>query len=100
VIETKVYQGKATGTVVGAKKVLVDGKPLKHVVKHSPSGFNWGYRGSGPADLAYAILYDLYGKKVADRLYQQFKHDIIAQLPQDEDWTLTEDHIEQWKKLT
>jgi hypothetical protein len=92
----KVYEGKATGTVVGAKTVLVNGKPLKHVVKHSPTGFNWGYGGSGPADLAYSILYDLYGKKVADSYYQQFKWDFIANLPQDKEWAITEEQIEQW----
>ena len=28
---------------------------------HSPSGFNWGYGGSGPAQLALAILADFLG---------------------------------------
>jgi hypothetical protein len=35
--------------------------PLRHVVKHSPSGFSWGYGGSGPADLALSILVDALG---------------------------------------
>lgn len=29
---------------------------LHHFVKHSPTGFEMGYGGSGPADLAYSIL--------------------------------------------
>lgn len=44
--------------------VQVDGgpgvipQPLLHVVKHSPTGLEWGYAGSGPADLARSILLD------------------------------------------
>lgn len=94
----KVYKGVETGTVVGPKVVLVNGKQLKQPNKHSPSGFNWGYGGSGPADLAYAILFDLYGEEVADLLYQQFKWDFIAVLPQGEGWTITESEITNWKK--
>ncbi len=30
--------------------------PLPHHIKHSPTGFTWGYRGSGPAELALAVL--------------------------------------------
>lgn len=37
------------------------GTPLRHVVVHSPDGFEWGYGGSGPADLALAILCDHFG---------------------------------------
>jgi hypothetical protein len=31
---------------------------LTHHVKHSPTGFSWGYGGSGPAELARCILID------------------------------------------
>lgn len=33
--------------------------PLRHVMLHSPTGFEWGYGGSGPADLALSILCDV-----------------------------------------
>jgi hypothetical protein len=36
-------------------------EPLRHVVKHSPTGFEWGYEGSGPADLARCLLIDVLG---------------------------------------
>jgi Family of unknown function (DUF6166) len=29
---------------------------LPHVARHSPTGFGWGYQGSGPADLARSLL--------------------------------------------
>lgn len=32
--------------------------PLTHHSKHSPSGFSWGYAGSGPSELARCILID------------------------------------------
>ncbi|MBT9252140.1 MAG: hypothetical protein KM296_00220 [Brockia lithotrophica] len=38
--------------------VTVNGMPLHHVERHSPTGFEWGYGGSGPADLALSILHD------------------------------------------
>jgi hypothetical protein len=57
--------------------------------KHSPTGFEWGYDGSGPAQLALAILADHFGNAgQALALYQDFKRDVIAGLPH-EQWTLT-----------
>ena len=34
---------------------------LEHVVRHSPSGFGWGYHGSGPSDTAWSLLVDAAG---------------------------------------
>ena len=45
---------------------------------HSPDGFSWGYEGSGPAQLALAIMLELTGK--SDE-YQDFKRSVIAKLP-------------------
>jgi hypothetical protein len=54
--------------------------------KNSPIGFAWGYNGSGPAQLALAILTDYFGAKpggkaLAEALYQPFKFTVIAALP-------------------
>ena len=46
--------------------------PLRHIVKHSPDGFQWGYHGSGPADLALSILFDCASASLAEKLYQAF----------------------------
>ena len=60
-------------------------------------GFNWGYAGSGPSQLALALLYDVTGKaEVALIAHQGFKHDVIAKLPTEEDWQLTSIQIENW----
>src|SRR2546423_1244722 len=35
--------------------------PRNDIVNHSPNGFEWGYSGSGPAQLALAIMADFCG---------------------------------------
>lgn len=85
---------------------------------HSPTGFECGYGGSGPAQLALAILADLIGPaeppcecaycgskmngkacseaecgwdfreeehKFAVRFHQDFKRDVVARLPHEQD---------------
>lgn len=50
--------------------------------KHSPDGFHWGYGGSGPAQLALAILLEYLPIPVAENYYQRFKQAFVAKLPQ------------------
>lgn len=64
---------------------------------HSPDGFQYGYGGSGPAQLALAMLADFYDDRTAKRLYQQFKWDMIATLYQGDSWTITGDQIVSWR---
>jgi hypothetical protein len=73
--------------------------PLRlDIFSHSPSGFEWGYLGSGLAQLALAILCDYLGEpQLAVRFYEEFKEDIVARWKGDE-WTLTEQEIEEWFK--
>lgn len=91
---SKVYQGYWSGPY--AKVVEVDGIPLKprnDLRDHSPNGFNWGYAGSGPAQLALAILADFLDDDAqAQMLYQAFKWKVIAGLPK-ADFTLTGEDI-------
>jgi len=64
--------------------ILTDGKeklesaPLPHIERHSPDGFQWGYGGSGPSDLALSMLTHAAGKEIAEEYYQLFKADFIA----------------------
>ena len=55
---------------------------------HSPTGFEWGYGGSGPAQLTLAILADLLGDAAATRQYHDFKFAVVARLPYNR-WELT-----------
>lgn len=56
-------------------------KSLK-VRNHSPTGFSWGYGGSGPAQLALAIILEYFPSAIALDSYQSFKRRTIARLPQ------------------
>ena len=53
-----------------------------HVVRHSPSGPEWGYRGSGPADCARSVLLALVDEATAESHYQAFKDEVVALLPE------------------
>lgn len=51
------------------------------VVDHSPTGFEWGYGGSGPAELALNILMQFVPKAEAYQLHQEFKQSFISTAP-------------------
>jgi len=91
----KLYEGKRNR---GYVEVCVNGVPLNprlDLHKHSVTGYEWGYPGSGPAQLALALLADhLNDDKQALARYQSFKSRVIATLP-DDGWTLTSDQIDE-----
>lgn len=63
---------------------------------HSPTGFNWGYGGSGPAQLALALLADALGDDDrALRLHQLFKFKVVANWDMEKSWTTTDQFIRQ-----
>ena len=68
--------------------------PLRlDIVNHSPTGFAWGYSGSGAAQLAVAILADWMSCDYAAlALHQRFKAAAIAGLPE-KHWSLTDDDL-------
>ena len=80
-----------------AVSVTVDGRHLRPRLDlrcHSPAEFEWGYGGSGPSQLALAILADHCGNdEEAINLYQRFKWAVIAHLPR-HGWVLTSGDIE------
>lgn len=51
------------------------------IVRHSPTGFAWGYDGSGPADFALNALACIIGQERAEPLHQEFKRQFISVLP-------------------
>jgi hypothetical protein len=76
----------------------LDPRPSQKAYNHSTDGFAWGYGGSGPAQLALAILLDMgLEKDAALRLHQDFKSDIIAGLP--EHFTLPISEVRKWISL-
>jgi len=56
--------------------------PSQKVCNHSPDGFSWGYGGSGPAQLALAVLLELYDRDFALAHHQGFKFMYIERLRQ------------------
>ena len=58
-----------------------EGARLHHVVRHSPTGIEWGYGGSGPSDLALSVLTALAGADAAERHYRAFVAEVVSCLP-------------------
>jgi hypothetical protein len=90
----KQYAGRRQGYAV---IVSVDGRPLNprlDLWNHSPTGFEWGYGGSGPAQLALAILaHHLGDDELAFNFHHRFKWMVIAELPK-RSWLLTSQEID------
>lgn len=76
----RLYCGRPVGivTVTNAMNTYAL-DPRFDLRDHSPSGFSWGFGGSGPSQLALAILADALGDDArALRLYQHFKWRTVA----------------------
>ena len=66
------------------------------VVDHNPTGFQWGYGGSGPAQLAAAILYEITDNPELTRTYYQlFKFDHVAKWD-GVTFEISEDEVRTW----
>ncbi len=74
----------ASEAVDGATKVrTIPPDRSQAVINHSPDGFEFGYHGSGPAQLALAILLDFTKDPVRSaNLHQAFKDAFIARMPE------------------
>lgn len=88
----------------GNKVVTRDGRalalgPSLKLWNHSPTGYEWGYGGSGPAQLALALLLDATGDKVLSvDLHQKFKAKIVSNFPRNGTWDLKRSQIMEWVK--
>lgn len=57
---------------------------------HSPDGFSWGYNGSGPAQLALAMVAHATGDdELALATYQQFKDEVVSRFERGKPWSMT-----------
>jgi len=87
----KKFVGARRDNTAGVRVVSVDGNieylnPRLDLANHSPTGFEWGYHGSGPAQLALAIVAEILPDDMALNVYQEFKRRVIAHL--DSTWVL------------
>ena len=103
----KAYHGYRVHTAAGRNgltsskcvvRVIIDGyadyllPPRNDLRNHSPDGFEWGYGGSGPAQLALALVADCRGEEYCvPKIYQRVKR-AVAKLPHD-GWKLTEQQV-------
>ena len=89
----KRYEGRR---VNGLPDVRVDGVPLNprlDLQKQRYTGFDWGFLGTGPSQLALALLADcLDDEDEADSLHQDFASAVVAGLASD-GWILTDEEI-------
>jgi len=101
----KVYIGERTskGCEVWVLESTVEGmtrKPLEHVVLHSPDGFEWGYGGSGPSELALSLLLDLLNETThigsqAWDLHHAFTKNVVAGFNQ-EGFCISAEAVKSW----
>lgn len=98
----KTYFGKIEGDLEWSVFVTngIETLPLNlrlDLENHSPTGFSWGYYGSGPSQLALALLADATGNDAESvRLHQTFKNEKIATIPKENEWTMTQKEIMEW----
>lgn len=109
-LEHRVYRGSIAIHQNGAMDYIVEvddyGMPYHQdnplldprydLRNHSPDGFAWGYGGSGPSQLALAILADVMGDEFAQQHYQQFKFQVIARLDKDNGFVLSAMYVKAW----
>jgi hypothetical protein len=97
-------------TYHGKRQVLMDPGPVtvtkngtteplavrNDLVRHS-TALNWGYYGSGPAQLAFALMMDALGDAfTAGQFYQAFKEEVVSGF--DDEWSLSEQAIYEWMR--
>ncbi|GAH87977.1 unnamed protein product [marine sediment metagenome] len=97
------YRGFVHSDRVGRQLVtrgedILSPGPSQRLWNHSPTGFSWGYGGSGPAQLALALLYDVTkDKELSLKLHQDFKWDRVAHW--EGDWEITDGEIRRWLEM-
>lgn len=98
---TRKYIGERTPD--GCQVVVIDESnpgggyllnPRYDLRNHSPSGFEYGFSGSGPAQLSLALLADALGDDRAQANYQSFKMKVIGRLTGDK-FVMTDEDIKQ-----
>lgn len=104
----KTYRRREDGELESVPRVLVkrrsrmlnadvSAEPLEQVVVASPTGMEWGYGGSGPADLAMTLIAEVVPADDPKRglLAGKYKDEVVQNLPRKVDpfssrpWYLT-----------
>ena len=102
VFEMKTYQGQRLEYSAFVEVVSCDGNIMdldperSQAIKDlAPDGFDWGYDGGKPAQLALAILLDVTNDaKIALKHYKAFKDAKVRYLSKT--WELSEESVRTW----
>jgi hypothetical protein len=93
----KTYHGSATNHAVEVRTPDSVSLLAHHRTPEGvPEGLVWGYHGSGPFHLAWAVLRDAMGAEPPRRLALAFKHDWIDKLDADSSWSIDVESIREW----
>lgn len=110
----RTYTGNPRTLAVDVTGDNVKAQPLEprlDTVRHSDTGFAWGYHGSGPTQLAFALIADALlleaGDDKAKRehallrasnpiLYSQFKARVVGLWPRDGSFEITSAEVLEW----
>lgn len=84
-----------TDVVISRSNGIIRANVPHKIVYHSPAGFEIGYGGSGPADLALNILARHLPAREAIALHQDFKWTFIAGMDR-QGGTISHSDIESW----
>jgi len=89
------FRSSRIGAVVRKNRTILSPMASRKIRDHSPDGFEWGYGGSGPSQLALALLLDVTGDPViALSHYQRFKFSIVGGWG--DRWEITNLEIRSW----
>jgi hypothetical protein len=95
IMTNEIYQGMR---IQNRCTVTVNDKPLpiRHDLVNKSAGFEWGFNGAGPAQLALAILAYHCGSDEQRALdnYDEFKILVTAHIPCNT-WSMDREYIEQ-----
>jgi hypothetical protein len=84
------------------QKVYIDFRILdlsaSQVIRnHSPDGFSWGYSGSGPSQLALAILLHLTNDTLfSSTWYQEYKKEFVSSWDSQKDFDINLEDTYKW----
>ncbi len=94
-IEDGSYSSDVSITIDGVdfeKSMLEESLKLRY---HSPTGFNWGYSGSGPHQLALALLLHVTNDPyITESHYGNFVMEYVSQWGNN--WEITDEQIKTW----
>ena len=91
---------KGHKTLLGSKYVTYGEVelPLRYdLFSQSKDGFDWGYNGSGPLQLAFSMLYQLSDKEFSRAYASKFANEVIKTFPS-RDWVMSGSEVLEWIK--